>query len=36
MASYKQFVVSSEGLLLLAFVVLCGWALVSWILSLSR
>ena len=36
MASHKQNVVSSESLLLLAFVVLCGWAVVSWILSLSR
>ena len=34
MALYKQNVVSSESLLLLAFVVLCGWAVVSWILSL--
>ena len=36
MASYKQNVVSSESLLLLAFVVLCGWVVVSWTLSLFR
>jgi len=36
MASYKQNLVSSESLLLLAFVVLCAWVVVSWILSLSR
>ena len=36
MAWHKQIVVSSESLLLLAFVLLCGWVAVSWILSLSR